>query len=101
MPTMPIEERLSALHAHYVWRINAAVAADRMDLVHDLVDEYENEALEAMLEDGAPARMSGVEAGTVSYRDFGPAEILDSGGGTPWRRGADRSDRSRFWFWRR
>jgi hypothetical protein len=80
---MPIEERLVALHAHYVRRINAAVAAGRLDLVHDLVDEYEDEALEGILE------------------DFGPAEILEAGGGTPWWQGADRSGRSRFWFWRR
>ena len=45
MPVTPIEERLASLQAHYTDRINAAVAADRMDLVRDLAEGYEDEAL--------------------------------------------------------
>jgi hypothetical protein len=90
MVAMPIEERLAALHAHYVWRVNAAVAAGRMDLVRDLVDEYQDEVLEWMLEHEA------------SDPNLGPAEILESAGGTPWwSQGADSDGTSRFRFWRR
>ena len=46
---IPINERLRLLHAHYTSQINAAVAADRMDLVRDLANDCENEALALML----------------------------------------------------
>ena len=49
MPVTPIEERLASLQAHYAERINAAVAAGRMDLVRDLANDYEDEALELIL----------------------------------------------------
>ncbi len=57
MPRTSIETRLPALHAHYTALMNAAVAAGRMDLVEDLADAYQDEALELLLaleaEDGS------------------------------------------------
>jgi len=86
MPVMPIEERLASLQAHYAERINAAVAAGRMDLVRDLANDYEDEALELILESGAS-----------SQPDSGTVEILEFGGAWPQR----QSSRTwRFWFWR-
>lgn len=102
MTAIPIEERLAALHAHYVRRVNAAVAAGRMDLVRDLVDEYEDEALEWMLEHEAPRSAAGLGSGAAGDPNLGPAELLDSGAGTPWwSEGADPGGTSRFRFWRR
>lgn len=102
MVAMPIEERLAALQAHYVRRVNAAVAAGRMDLVRDLVDGYQDEALEWMLEHEAPRTVSGLGSWTASDPNLGPAEILESDGGTPWwPQGADSDGTSRFRFWRR
>jgi hypothetical protein len=49
MPATPIEEALASLQAHYAERINAAVAVGRMDLVRDLANDYEDEALELIL----------------------------------------------------
>ena len=49
---LPIEERLAALHEHYVSQINASVARGRLDLVRELVDEYEDESLHLMLSSG-------------------------------------------------
>jgi hypothetical protein len=86
MPVMPIEERLASLQAHYAERINIAVAAGRMDLVRDLANDYEDEALELILESGAS-----------SQPDPGTVEILEFGGAWPhWH----SSRTSRFWFWR-
>ena len=87
MPVTPIEERLASLQAHYAERINAAVAAGRMDLVRDLADDYEDEALELIL-----------ESGTSSQPDSRTVEILEFGGAWPhWH-----SSRTwRFGFWRR
>jgi hypothetical protein len=82
MPTTPIEERLSLLHAHYAWRINAAVAADRMDLVEDLAGAYEDEALALMLDEGDAER--GTQHG-------GPVEIMEFDG---WSRWLDRKSGS-------
>ena len=90
MPATPIEERLAAYHAHYVGRINAAIAGDQMDLVRDLVDEYEDETLGLILAQGS----------TTSRAYDGAAEILEFGGGTQYRPGGGRS-RPRFRFWRR
>ncbi len=50
MPVTPIQQRLASLQAHYAERINAAVAAGRMDLVRDLANGYEDEALELILD---------------------------------------------------
>ena len=46
-------DRLRALHEHYVDAVNRAVAADRDDLVAELVADYPNEALALM----APGRV--------------------------------------------
>ena len=50
MPPTPLDERLPALHAHYTALVNAAIAAGRMDLVRDLANDCEDEALEMILE---------------------------------------------------
>ena len=87
MPVRPIEERLADMQAHYAERINAAVAAGRMDLVRDLADDYEDEALELIL-----------ESGTSSQQDSGTVEILEFDGAWPqWH----RPGTWRFRFWRR
>jgi hypothetical protein len=39
---------LRELHDAYIWKVNAAVAEDRMDLVSRFVDEYTDEALQLM-----------------------------------------------------
>ena len=39
---------LRELHDAYIWRVNAAVAEDRMDLVWEFVDEYTDESLQLM-----------------------------------------------------
>lgn len=98
MAAVPIEERLAALHAHYVRRVNAAVGAGRMDLVRDLVDEYEDETLECVLEHEAPRTGSGLASWTASDPTLGPAEILESeSGGAPWwSQAADSDGTSRF-----
>jgi hypothetical protein len=41
----PMADRLQALHEHYVDAVNRAVAADRDDLVAELVADYPDEAL--------------------------------------------------------
>jgi len=88
MPVTPIEERLASLQAHYTDRINAAVAADRMDLVRDLAEGYEDEALELILAS---------EGGTSRQQENGTAEILEFDGAWPhWR----RSRTARLGFWR-
>ena len=92
MAATPTEERLAVLHSHYIWRINAAVAASRMDLIRDLADEYHDEAVNALVT---------LEGDTASNPDFGPSEILEFGGGTPYRQVAGRPGTSRFRFWRR
>jgi hypothetical protein len=92
MPATPIEERLAALHAHYVRRINESVAAGRLDLVRELADEYEDESLELML---------ALESGTASQPDYRRAEILELGGTAPYWHGAGRPGPWRFRFWRR
>jgi hypothetical protein len=81
------DERLATLEAHYVRRINAAVAAGRMDLVRDLANEYGD----------------GVRAleGTPRDPHVGPAEILEFGDDRPYRRSIDAAGRWRFRFWRR
>ena len=87
MPPTPIDERLRLLHAHYTGLINAAVAADRMDLVRDLANDCEDEALALMLD---------AEGDTPSQRN--QVEVLEWGG-WPSRRGGRRLGTlaSRFW----
>ena len=49
MPPTPIDERLRLLHEHYTWQINAAVADGRMDLVRELANDCQDEALALIL----------------------------------------------------
>jgi hypothetical protein len=44
-----MQPTMTALHEQYVWQVNEAVAEDRMDLVHQLNDEYIEEALRLIL----------------------------------------------------
>jgi hypothetical protein len=81
MPATPIQEALANLHAHYVERVNMAVAEDRMDLVWDLADEYEDEALDLMLT---------LEGDTTSDSGYGPAESLQFGGLPTYRKPAGK-----------
>jgi hypothetical protein len=90
LPT-PIDEPLPRLSAHYTWRISAAVAAGRMDLVRDLANDYQDEALDLMLALGG---------GTPNQPKYDAAEILEFGGGWPQRRRAGRPGTWRFRFWR-
>jgi hypothetical protein len=71
MQVTPIEVRLASLHAHYVERINAAVAAGRMDLVQDLAGGYEDEALELMLDAEGDASIQPGDR-TAEILEFGP-----------------------------
>lgn len=48
---MGTREQLHALHDTYVWEVNAAVGAGRLDLVRELADQFPDEALE-LLTDG-------------------------------------------------
>jgi hypothetical protein len=73
MPATTLDEQLPALHAHYTARINAAVAAGRMDLVRDLADECRDEALALILAAEGPSRRSGDRV-----------EILEAGGWPHW-----------------
>ena len=77
-PPIPIDERLRLLHAHYTRRINAAVAAGRMDLVHDLANDCQDEALALML---------AAEGDTPSQPNY--VEVLELGG-WPRSRGSRR-----------
>jgi hypothetical protein len=86
MAATRIDEPLATLEAHYVRRINAAVAAGRMDLVRDLADDYR---------DGVRALV-----GTPDPH-FGPAEILETGDDRPYRHGVEVAGRWLFRFWRR
>jgi hypothetical protein len=40
---------MTALHEHYVWQVNEAVAEDQMNLVQQLNEEYIEEALRLIL----------------------------------------------------
>jgi hypothetical protein len=89
MSATPFEDGLASLRAHYLERIDAAVAAGRMDLVRELADSYEDEALQLMLaieDDGA----------TPPHRST--AEILELGPQWP----PHRSSSGTWWFglWR-
>ena len=95
MPARPFEEGsfeegLAFLRAHYAERIDMAVAAGRMDLVRELADSYEDEALQLMLT---------VEGGASIQPQHGTAEILELGPTWPHRAG---SSSWRFWrHWKR
>ena len=88
MSVTPFEEGLAFLRAHYAERIDMAVAAGRMDLVRELADRYEDEALELMLS---------VEGGGPNAQDHGRVEILEFG---PARPHQPASGMWRFGFWR-
>ena len=45
---------LRELHEAYVWKVNAAVAEGRMDLVWEFADEYTDEALQLVYALGSP-----------------------------------------------
>ena len=47
-------EQLRELHDSYVWEVNAAVGAGRLDLVWQLADQYLDEALE-LIAGGEPS----------------------------------------------
>lgn len=86
MPPTTIEQQLQALHAHYTSRVNAALAAGRMDLAQELAADCRDEALDLML---------GEDAGSAPP---GEVEVLELGGELPqWPRGRPRSPRRRFW----
>jgi hypothetical protein len=44
-------EQLHELHDTYVWKVNAAVAAGRLDLAWQFADQYVDEALEQLIGD--------------------------------------------------
>jgi hypothetical protein len=89
--SIPIDERLQLLDAHYTRRISAAVDADRMDLVRDLANDYHDEALALILT---------TEGSTSSQLNWGTAEVLELGG---WPRSENADRRAGWWFrfWRR
>jgi hypothetical protein len=41
-------ESLHELHDAYIWKVNAAVSQDRLDLALELADKYTDEALQLM-----------------------------------------------------
>jgi hypothetical protein len=88
---IPINERLRLLHAHYTSQINAAVAAGRMDLVRDLANDCENEALALML---------AAEGDLSSQANQQRVEILEFDGWPRWP-GVHRPGRWRSRFQRR
>jgi hypothetical protein len=83
MSATPFEDGMASLRAHYLERIDAAVAAGRMDLVRELADSYEDEALQLMLaaeDDGStqPHRS------TAEILELGPQSPHRSSSGTWW-----------------
>jgi hypothetical protein len=89
MSATPFEDGMASLRAHYLERIDAAVAAGRMDLVRELADSYEDEALQLML---------AVEDDGSTQPHHSTAEILELGPQWPHR---SSSGTRRFGFWRR
>ena len=82
MPPTPLDEALPALHAHYTAQVNAAVAAGRMDLVRDLADECQDEALALILEaEGASARQLGRSRCSRPAAGVGGESTAGPGGG--------------------
>jgi hypothetical protein len=90
MTATSTESQLSALHAHYALLINSAVGADRMDLVEDLTNAYEDEALELLL------TLEGDREGLIDR----PVETLELGSDWPSWRSARRSVAARIRRWR-
>ncbi len=88
---IPIDERLRLLHAHYTSQINAAVGAGRMDLVRDLANDCQDEALALIL---------AAEDGTSTQPNQGTVEILEFDVWPRWR-GVHRPGTWRSWFRRR
>jgi hypothetical protein len=88
MSATPFEDGLASLRAHYLERIDAAVAAGRMNLVRELADSYEDEALQLMLavEDDGTTQL---RHSTAEILELGPQKPHHSRSGTPW-----------FGFWR-
>ena len=83
-----IEERLVALHAHYIWRINAALAADRIDLARDLANDWHDEATQMII----------TVAGTSIAPNPPMAEVLELGAWPKWQvMGRNRGWLSRLW----
>jgi hypothetical protein len=88
MSATPFEDGMASLRAHYLERIDAAVAAGRMDLVRELADSYEDEALQLMLaveDDGSTQP----HHSTPEILELGPQRPHRSSSGTWW-----------FGFWR-
>ena len=90
MPPTTIEQQLVTLHAHYTSRVNAALAAGRMDLAQDLAEDCRDEALDLMLAAKATppprprSRSSSSATGCRSGRAAAPARgDTDSGGTLP------------------
>ena len=88
---IPIDERLRLLHAHYTSQINAAVGAGRMDLVRDLANDCQDEALALIL---------AAEDGRSTQPNQETVEILEFVGWARWR-GVHRPGTWRSWFRRR
>ncbi len=56
MPADPEQTaRLRELHDDYAWKVNAAVAAGREDLIRHLSDEYVQEAVDILAEGSSAA----------------------------------------------
>jgi hypothetical protein len=89
MSATPFEDGMASLRAHYLERIDAAVAAGRMDLVRELADSYEDEPLQLML---------AAEDDGSTQPHHSTAEILELGPQSP-----HRSSSGTWWsgFWRR
>jgi hypothetical protein len=89
MPPTSIDERLRLLDEHYTWQINAAVAEDRMDLVRELTNKCQDEALALIL------AAEGATSGQPNQRTV---ETLELGGWPRWRGGRKVGAlASRFW----
>jgi hypothetical protein len=81
----PLVDRLRALHEHYVDAVNCAVAADRDDLVAELVADYPDEALALMVPgqvdmQSSPSAPNGLPM-TIRGR---PRGVIDHGRAARW-----------------
>ena len=72
MAPTTINERLRLLHEHYTWQINAAVAEGRMDLVRELTNACDDEALAVMLaaEDDTSGQPNQRTVETLEFRGW-------------------------------
>ena len=81
MPADPRQTaRLRELHQHFAWRVNAAVAAGRTDLIDALCEEYAEEAVRLLTgtppEDEPPPELRpppGAAAGSAVRRRRRPS----------------------------